>query len=228
MRLDKFFSLHNIASRKESRRFLKQNQVFVNDKLVKSPNEKINFGDTVSFGEFTFTNEEYVYYLLNKPKEYVSATSDNVHSTVLELLDYNHYQTDLFPVGRLDIDTTGLLLITNDGDLAHKMLHPKRHVAKKYIVDLESNITDGEIRELEQGVLILDEYLTKPCKVNRLAENKIEMIIMEGKFHQIKKMMHTISNEVVELERVEFGNLILPEDLEPGDYLLLDREDILV
>ncbi len=226
MRLDKFLSLRGIATRKESKKVLKRKVIKINGQVVTSPNVKLEIGDTVSYYDLDFVYQEFVYFLLNKPADYVSATKDNMHPTVIELLDDEDYQTDLFPVGRLDIDTTGLLLITNDGKLSHQLLHPKHHVDKTYIATLKSPLTDLQIKRLGEGVYILDDYFTKPAKVIRQAENIAEITISEGKFHQVKKMFETVGNEVITLERIKFGNLELPADLPQGDYLLLDREQI--
>ncbi len=226
MRLDKFLSLRGISTRKESKRLLKKKVIKVNGEVVTSPNVKIEINDTVSYYDMEFVYQEFVYFLLNKPADYVSATKDNLHPTVIELLDDEDYQTDLFPVGRLDIDTTGLLLITNDGKLSHQMLHPKHHVVKKYVAELRNPITKQQISRLEAGVYILDDYFTKPAKVEEITEHQVEISISEGKFHQVKKMFETVGNEVTALKRITFGNLELPDDLPEGDYLLLDREQI--
>ncbi len=226
MRLDKFLSLRGIATRKESTKILKKGLVTVNGEVVKSPKVKININDEIIYNGMEFLYEEFVYYILNKPAGYVSATKDNLHPTVIELLDDNHYQNDLFPVGRLDIDTTGLLLITNDGNLAHKMLHPKNHVKKTYIAELERPLDAEQIEKLEAGVIINEDYLTKPAQVRQIETVVAEITISEGKFHQVKKMFAAVGNNVVNLERIKFGNLELPEDLEQADYMIVDREQI--
>ncbi len=226
MRLDKFLSLRSIATRKESKRLLKKKLVTVNGEVVTSPNIKLELNDVVRYMEVDFVYTEFVYFLLNKPEGYVSATKDNLHPTVLELLDDEDYRNDLFPVGRLDIDTTGLLLITNDGTLAHKMLHPKNHVKKTYIAELEKPISDEQIAKLEQGVIILEDYLTKPAELRVIDPLVVEITISEGKFHQVKKMFEAVGNNVIGLERIKFGNLELPEDLELEDYVIVDREQI--
>ncbi len=226
MRLDKFLSLRGIATRKESTKILKKGLVTVNGEVVKSPKVKININDEVIYNEMEFIYEEFVYFILNKPQGYVSATKDNLHPTVIELLDENHYQNDLFPVGRLDIDTTGLLLITNDGNLAHKMLHPKNHVKKTYIAELERPLDEQQIQKLEAGVIINEDYLTKPATVRQIETVVAEITIAEGKFHQVKKMFQAVGNNVVNLERIKFANLELPEELEQADYMIVDREQI--
>ncbi len=226
MRLDKFLSLRGISTRKESKKLLKKKIIRVNGEVVTSPNVKIEIGDIISYYDMEFVYQEFVYFLLNKPQNFVSATKDNLHPTVLELLDDEDFQTDLFPVGRLDIDTTGLLLITNDGKLSHQLLHPKHHVEKTYVANLKNEITKQQISRLEAGVYILDDYFTKPAKVEEVTPNQVKITISEGKFHQVKKMFEAVGNEVTELKRISFGNLVLPADLEMGDYLLLDREQI--
>ena len=164
--------------------------------------------------------------MLHKPQGVVTATHDNHDKTVMDLLDSSVRKKDLFPVGRLDKDTEGLLLITNDGDLAHKLLSPKKHVDKTYLVYLAETIHDADIRKLESGVDIGEDKLTLPAKAIKLTDKAMKLTICEGKFHQVKRMLKAVDNEVVYLKRLTFGNLTLDEDLESGKYRPLSEDEI--
>ena len=163
--------------------------------------------------------------MLNKPSGYISATDDKRQKTVMELLDPSYSRYKLFPAGRLDIDTEGFLLITNDGDLSHNLLSPNKNVGKTYFVKLEKNITDDKVAMLEAGVDI-GECVTKGAKVKTLSESEIELTITEGKFHQIKKMAHAIGNNVVYLKRLSYGDFFLDDTLASGEYRHLTDEEI--
>ncbi len=219
MRIDRFLVLKGIGSRKEVQKILKKGLILVNEEVIKDPKYKISEDDVITFDEYEFIYNEFKYFILNKPKDCVSATVDNLHKTVIDLLVDEDYQTDIFPVGRLDIDTTGFLLLTNDGDLSHRLLSPKKHVDKVYEVTIKTPLTDNDIKRLSSGVLILDDYKTKPATVNVISDNIIHLTISEGKFHQVKEMLKAVDNEVVQLKRIKFGNVDLPSDLELGDYI---------
>ena len=163
--------------------------------------------------------------MLNKPAGVVSATTDNHDKTVLDLLK-DAPGKDLFPVGRLDKDTEGLLLITNDGVLSHNLLSPKKHVDKTYLVKTAETVTLDMIHALEQGVDIGEEKITLPAKVKLLEEKEIELTIMEGKFHQVKRMLKAVGNEVVYLKRLSMGSLILDEALKLGEYRILTEKEV--
>ncbi len=227
MRIDRFLVLKAIGSRSEVKKMLKKKIIFVNEVLITDPKFKLSVGDQVNFLDYQFIYQEEVYYLLNKPKGYVSATSDNLHDVVTDLLDDCDYQTDIFPVGRLDLDTTGLLLLTNDGNLAHKLTAPKHHVPKTYEVIISEELTNNAIKQLQSGVVILNDYLTKPAIVEIVECHKILLTITEGKFHQVKEMLKAVDNQVLELKRVAMGNLKLPSDLLLGDYVSLSYDEII-
>lgn len=165
--------------------------------------------------------------MLNKPQGVVSATEDKRDKTVLDLI-VSKKRKDLFPVGRLDKDTEGLLLITNDGELAHNLLSPKKHVDKTYYVELAKPVTDTTLAALEQGVDIGEESLTLPAKTAALSADRksLQLTIREGKFHQVKRMFHAVENEVVFLKRLSMGSLSLDETLKPGEYRVLTEEEI--
>ena len=200
----------------------------MNGEIIKSPEYKIDTQtDAVLADGKEIAYEELIYYMLNKPQGVVSATEDRRDKTVLDLISEKK-RKDLFPVGRLDKDTEGLLLITNDGELAHNLLAPKKHVDKKYFVRLKAPLSEENRKRLEEGVDIGEDKLTLPAQVFVLNEERdeAEIIIREGKFHQIKRMFHAVGNEVVFLKRLSMGSLVLDEALLPGEYRLLTPQEI--
>ncbi len=226
LRLDKFLCEMNIGSRSQVKLYLKHGLVTVNGEVITKPETKVNeHKDEVSFRGEPFRYRRHVYYMLNKPKDVVSATKDNVSATVTDLLKDTGYP-DLFPVGRLDKDTEGLLLMTNDGALAHDLLSPKKHVKKVYFVILEHPLTEEDVRLLEAGVDIGEEELTRPASVELLPDKCIYLTITEGKFHQVKRMINAVDNNVLYLKRVSMGSLRLDEELKPGEYRELTEEEI--
>ena len=184
--------------------------------------------DKVYYNGSLLQYAEFEYYMLNKPAGCVSATSDNLHKTVLELID-TKVRKDLFPVGRLDIDTEGLLLITNDGALAHQLLSPKKHVDKTYYAEIEGMITNEDVVAFKEGLDIGENTLTLPAKLVILESgtiSKIEVTIQEGKYHQVKRMFEAVGKRVVYLKRLSMGTLTLDETLKPGEYRQLTPEEI--
>lgn len=226
MRIDKFLGELNIASRSEAKKLIKQKRVFVNGKVVADSGLIIDEkNDAVELDGKTLTYEKYIYYMLNKPAGVVSATVDNVDRTVIDLLS-PECRTDLFPVGRLDKDTVGLLIITNDGDLGHRLTSPKHHAVKTYFVRLKDNITDLMVSRLEKGVELKGDGLTRPAKVNVLGAREIELSITEGKFHQVKRMLIAVGNEVIFLKRLSMGGITLDDTLPEGCYRRLTPKEI--
>ena len=226
MRLDKFLVECGICSRRETKDLIKNRLVFLNGVPAKTVTENIVPGqDKVEFEGKTLEYKEFRYYIMNKREGYITAVDDYRDPTVMDLLPEWVNRKDLFPVGRLDKDTVGLLLFTNNGKLAHELISPKKHVDKIYYVELEKNISDSDMKLLEAGVDI-GGYITKPAQAERVSENKIYLNIQEGKFHQVKKMMHAISNDVTYLKRIKFGNLELG-NLELGAVKEINIEDIL-
>lgn len=228
IRLDKYLADMGLGTRTEVKKDIKKGRISVNQEIVKSPEYKIDTQtDVVLADGKEIAYEELVYYMLNKPQSVVSATEDRRDKTVLDLIQKKK-RKDLFPVGRLDKDTEGLLLITNDGELAHNLLAPKKHVDKKYFVRLKNVLSEENRKKLEEGVDIGEDKLTMPSQVSFLNEEKdqVEIIIREGKFHQIKRMFHAVGNEVVFLKRLSMGSLVLDEKLLPGEYRLLTPEEI--
>ena len=228
MRLDKFLCEMGIGTRSEVKTYLKKGLVTVNGEVIKKPETKINENaDSICFQGQSLAYEAVQYFLLNKPAGCVTATRDNLSDTVMSFLPENR-RDDLFPVGRLDKDTEGLLLITNDGQLAHELLSPKKHVDKTYFA-----VIDGEVKE-EHKQLFLDgldignEELTMPAKLEILKSgetSEIELTIQEGRFHQVKRMFESIGTKVTYLKRISMGPLTLGS-LQPGEVRALSEEEI--
>ena len=227
MRIDKFLCEMNIGTRSSVKESIKKGHITVNGTVVKSNDFKIDENsDIVCFQGRELQYRKFVYYMLNKPKNVVSATHDNTAKTVLELLRTDDRRADVFPVGRLDKDTEGLLLLTNDGELAHHLLSPKKHVDKTYLVTLEREACEEELSILETGVDIGEARPTLPGKVERAGEKTILLTIHEGKFHQVKRMMQAIGNHVLALKRVSFGGITLDTGLKPGEYRELTENEV--
>ena len=225
MRLDKFLKDTGFGSRKEVKVLIKQKRVSVNDIVISNEGISVDeITDIIKVDNTQVIYIKFVYIMLNKPQGVVSATIDNVHSTVIDLInDYKYL--DLFPVGRLDIDTEGLLLITNDGALSHNLLSPKKHVDKTYYLETNEVLTSDDINQIESGVLI-DNELTLPAKLEIVNDNKYLLTIHEGKFHQVKRMISSVGKKVTFLKRIKFGPLELDKDLPLGSYRLLTNEEI--
>lgn len=224
MRIDKFVSDAAAMTRSESRKAIKAGRVSQDGKVIKDIAFSVSEDEKVFLDGTEISYKEYVYIMLHKPSGVVSATEDKKQKTVLDLLDPSYSRYALFPVGRLDIDTEGFLLLTNDGTLAHNMLSPNKNVGKTYFVRLEKEITDKEISLLENGVDI-GECVTKPARVERISECEITLTITEGKFHQIKRMAVAVGNKVDYLKRLSYGEFYLDETLKKGDYReLFDKE----
>ena len=220
MRLDRFLCELNLGTRTQVKKEIKAGLVSVNGVTVLRPEEQVReAADLVCYKGQPCVYEEYVYYLLNKPAGVVSATQDKRDRTVLDLLA-GEGRSDLFPVGRLDKDTEGLLLITNDGPLAHALLSPGRHVDKEYECHLAHTFDAHQRELLEQGVDI------GRTVVRILAEKKITLTITEGRFHQVKRMLHAVGNEVVYLKRIRMDRLQLEDSLEKGAYRRLTDEEV--
>ena len=233
MRLDKFLANSGIGTRKEVKEILKNKKISVNDVFVKDGKIQIDEEkDIVKYEDKIIHYKPFVYIMMNKPAGVISATEDNHHKTVIDLLN-NEYRTyDIFPVGRLDIDTEGLLLLTNDGVLSHNLLSPKKHVDKKYYVKIVNSLSDDDIKMLENGIKLEENFVTKKAKVEIICnnseknENLAYITISEGKFHQVKRMFKAVNNEVLYLKRVKMGSLSLDEKLKLGEYRELTEEEL--
>ena len=226
MRLDKFLVECGIGSRTEVKKILGNGQVIVNGVITKSSKEQIDeIKDKITCKNEELEYKEFRYYVMHKPSGYITAIDDYREKTVMEVLPEWVIRKDLFPVGRLDKDTEGLLLFTNNGRLSHELLSPKKHVDKIYEVHLRESISDENIKKLESGVIILDNYFTKEAKVNKVEDKIIELTITEGKYHQVKEMLKAVGNEVVYLKRLSFGKLELG-NLKKGEVIEISLEDI--
>lgn len=226
MRLDKYLANSGIGTRKEVKKLISKGLIKVNNIVVKSSELNVDeVNDEITYNNKKIYYTKYRYIMLNKPKGFLSATFDKKYKTVLDLVtEYKTYK--LFPVGRLDIDTEGLILLTNDGILSHNLLSPKKHIEKKYYVELENSISEDNIKKIENGVYINNNYLTKPSKIEKLSSNSLYISITEGKFHQIKEMFRTVDNRVIYLKRIMMGNLKLDENLKLGEYRELTKEEL--
>lgn len=230
-RLDKVLSNLGYGSRKEIKALVKSGVVTVNNEVVKDSGMSIDPDKAVIVvGEEKVNYRKYIYLMMNKPDGVVSATFDNYDETVVDLLDVDHAVFKPFPVGRLDKDTVGLLILTNDGELNHRLISPKWHVDKVYYAKIDKAVDDQDIREFEKGIVLDDGYKCMPAKLNILKADEggseVEVTIQEGKFHQVKRMFQSVGKEVVYLRRIKFGPLPLDESLEEGEYRELSDDEV--
>lgn len=226
MRLDKFLVECGIGSRKEVKKIIDEKVITVNDKIISSPKENINENeDVVKYNNERIIYKKFRYYIINKKQGYITAVDDPRDKTVMDLLPDWVIKKDLAPVGRLDKDTEGLLLLTNDGQLNHKLLSPKSHVDKTYFAKLEKEISENDLEKLRAGVDI-GGYITMPAKAESPAPFEILLTIKEGKFHQVKKMLEAVNNKVIYLQRISFGKLKL-QDLKLGEVKEVNLEEII-
>ncbi|PKG22262.1 pseudouridine synthase [Niallia nealsonii] len=232
MRIDKMLANLGYGSRKEVKMLLKSKAVKVNNEIIKDAKEQVDpnrdvvtlYGDVVEYKEF-------IYLMMNKPPGVISATEDTREETVIDLLQIEDAVFNPFPVGRLDKDTEGLLIITNDGKLSHRLLSPKKHVPKTYFAVINGKVTEEDIEAFQNGVVLDDGYETKPgeLKILKAGETSdIELTISEGKFHQVKRMFESVGKKVLYLKRISMGPLMLDETLELGEYRELTEEEILL
>lgn len=228
MRIDKLLSHMGIGSRTEIKKYLKTCRVKLNGKFEKKSNTQIDTEkDEILFDDEKVIYKEFTYLMLNKPKDYISATFDKKLKVVVDLLEFPYSNMELFTVGRLDIDTTGFLLLTNDGKFSYNVTSPKKNVNKKYFVKLLENLTDEQKEKIENGIYFeKEDFITENAVVEKVSETEIYLTISEGKFHQVKRMLEYVGNKVVELKRVEIGNLKLDEKLQLGEYRELTEEEI--
>ena len=228
MRLDKYLADMNVGIRSELKKDIRGGAVTVNGTAVRDAGYQVREGDEVSYRGAPVRYEQYVYYMLHKPAGVISASEDGRQRTVVDLIA-DRARKDLFPVGRLDKDTEGLLLITNDGALAHRLLSPKKHVDKRYFARVRGRVTDEDVRRFAQGLEIAADFTALPAELTVLAVtpepedaaavfSEVEVVIREGKFHQIKRMFEALGKEVVYLKRLSMGPLTLDAALAPGEY----------
>ncbi|EGG61981.1 pseudouridine synthase [Staphylococcus epidermidis] len=224
MRLDKFLANMGVGTRSEVKQLLKKGSVKVNQNIVKLPKLHVNpNSDEIMVNDEVVSYIDKVYIMLNKPKGYISATEDELHPTIIDLLpEYAHL--NIFPVGRLDKDTEGLLLVTNDGQFNHEVMNPNKHVSKTYEVYSKHPITQFDIDKFKSGIELSDGKL-KPAILKKVDDYVSHVTIYEGKYHQVKRMFHSIENEVLELKRIKIAQLELDHNLDLGSYRLLTQID---
>lgn len=232
MRIDKYLANMNVGSRKEVHQLIKQGIVAVNGTIVKTPKQQVKESDQVTVNDDVVAYQKYHYFLLNKPKGILSATEDRSQSTVISLLAPQDRYQGIVPVGRLDKDTTGLLLLTNDGQLNHELLAPGKHVDKVYRAEIAGVANDATVKTFASGMTLGDGTKLQPAELKILSQNEehdrstIEIKIREGKYHQIRRMFGAVGMKVVELERISMGKLTLLPSLKRGEYLELKLEDM--
>ena len=228
MRIDKFLSNMGIATRTESSKASRQGLISVNGAPVKKADIHIDpEKDVIVYCGRTIEYRKYTYILMNKPDGVVSATEDGRDKTVIDLLPEELQKLNLFPCGRLDKHTLGLVMLTDDGDLAHRLLSPKHHVKKKYCFESKFTLTEEEIAYLQKGATLEDGYVTKPSEIELFEDKKSGYItLVEGKYHQIKRMLESVNNKITYLERITFGPLALDENLERGQWRFLTEKEI--
>ena len=232
MRLDKFLVESGLGSRSQVKQLLKKGQVWVNGAAVTSAKTQIDErSDQIVVDGQPLVYEKFVYYLLNKPKGVISATEDDRHKTVLDLLDDTARQKEVFPVGRLDVDTHGLLLLTNNGQLSHAMLSPKRHVAKVYQAQVAGLMDQADVERFAQGIELKD-FTCQPAQLEIIERNEgaqtslVRITLSEGKFHQVKRMVLACGKEVTDLQRLSMGPLQLDTNLDLGQWRRLTEEEM--
>lgn len=232
IRLDKYLADMSIGTRQEVKKYIRQGRVKINEDIIKKPEYKIREDeDKIAFDGAPVAYETFEYYMLNKPAGVISATEDKRDKTVLDLIKEKK-RKDLFPVGRLDKDTEGLLLITNDGALAHRLLSPKKHVDKCYYAKISGGVTEEDVRVFKERINIgtqEEPEWTMPAELKILEKgtiSRIRLTIREGKFHQVKRMFLAVGKEVVYLKRERMGALVLDEELAPGEYRKLTDSEL--
>jgi len=229
-RIDKVLANLGYGSRKDIRKMCKDGLVKVDDNIIKDSSLHIDPENSeITIGNEVINYREFVYIMMNKPQDVISATVDKRDQTVVDLLDESYIPFEVFPVGRLDKDTEGLLILTNDGVLAHKLLSPKKHVPKTYYANVEGIVTEEDKAKFQEGVFIDDDYKTLPAELKILKSDEIseiELTIYEGKFHQVKRMFHAVDKEVIYLKRLSMGPLELDKDLDLGEYRELTEEEL--
>ena len=227
MRLDKFFTQTGTLSRSEAAKAIKAGQVKINGITQKKADFKIDEeADVISLNAQVIKYQKFVYLMLNKPEGVVSATEDKKQKTVLDLLQEKYQKLNLFPCGRLDKDTLGLMLLTNDGATAHNLLSPKKHVKKTYLYKCIEPLSIQSKQKIENGITLKDGYATKPCSIKLLNETSGEITLTEGKYHEIKRLFGAVGNKITYLERISFGTLILDKNLPRGHFRELTQQEL--
>lgn len=226
LRLDKYLADSGIGTRNEVKKYIKTGLITVNNVVVKDNSFKVNTDCDIIYYKGNIVNyRKYIYIMLNKPSGVVSATEDKNDTTVVDILPEIYKNVDVFPVGRLDKDTLGLLLLTNDGEFAHNTLSPKKHFDKTYIVEFAGTLPDNAVEIFKQGIQLKD-FKCKSAELIVLSENKAKVIISEGKYHQVKRMFKSIGCEVTKLKRTAFGKITLDTNLKLGECRELNTKEM--
>jgi 16S rRNA pseudouridine516 synthase len=229
MRLDKYLSNMGVGTRSEVKKIIQYGKITVNGEIIKAIDYKVDeTKDHITAYNKVIGYNEFVYIMLNKPAGYITATEDSKEKTVLDLIKHKR-KKDLFPVGRLDKDTEGLLILTNDGQLSHQLLSPKKHVPKTYYAKIEGCVSLADVKAFKKGVTLDDGYVTMPAHMEIIGAgqmSEIHLTIHEGKFHQVKRMFEAVGKEVVYLKRIQMGQLKLDEHLDLGRYRELNEDEV--
>ncbi len=225
-RLDKIISKQLNVSRSEARIKIRHNKVKVNGAVVRDPSERVAVSSNITCNDESVEYKEHIYLVMNKPAGILTACNDKNRKTIVDIIPEKYKRSGMFPVGRLDKDTTGLIILTDDGDFGHRVISPKSNIAKSYIATLDSPVTKSMIKGFANGVKLVDGTVLKPAKLFDLGDNKARVIITEGKYHQIKRMFGLYDAGVNELMRESIGGLVLPADLEAGQCIEYKKEEL--
>lgn len=226
-RLDKILSEAGIAGRRELKNIIKSGRVSVNDIIVTKADAKFDENSvTITVDGTKISSEQYVYYMLNKPRGVVSATEDSSDQTVIDLLPEQLKRRGLFPVGRLDKDTTGLLILTDDGDYAHRVISPKSHVDKRYCAETDGITNEEDVRAFAEGICLKDGTVCLSARLEATGTNTCYVTIVEGKYHQVKRMLASRGKPVQALHRCSIGKLVLDESLNPGEFRQMTQQEV--
>ncbi|MCD2347735.1 pseudouridine synthase [Clostridium guangxiense] len=222
-RLDKVLANLGYGSRKDVKKIIKSGEVKIDGEVIKDNNYQLDpIKSTIKVNGEEVTYKKNIYLMMNKPDGVISATFDDYDRTVIDLLEEQHKVFDPFPVGRLDKDTVGLLLLTNDGELNHRLISPKWHVDKVYYAKIDSELNKNDIEEFKKGIILDDGYKCMPAKLEILKadenESEVKVTVQEGKYHQVKRMFQSLDKKVIYLKRLSFGGLNLDERLDEGEY----------
>lgn len=229
MRIDKLLSNMGEGSRQEIKKLIKSGTVSIDGETIYKPEIQVNETQNIFIGNRKILYKKYIYIMMNKPQNVVSATEDSKDKTVIDILDEKDAKFCPFPVGRLDKDTEGLLILTNDGELCHNLLSPKKHIPKTYYANIDGRVTDYDIDLFNEGIMLNDGYKTLPATlkiINSSDISAIELTIVEGKFHQVKRMFEAVNKKVIFLKRIAMGNLKLDNSLAIGQYRHLTDSEL--
>lgn len=229
IRIDKLLANKGIGSRQQIRKYAKESRIRVNNNIIHDVSIKVNVDDIIYFDDKKIDFSQFTYVVMNKPAGYVSACKDNLHPTVIDILSPNLQKINLSPVGRLDIDTEGLIFLSNDGNFIHEIISPSKHVPKTYYVEHTTPLSVESVKNLENGVILITEnYITKPAKIKIIDDLSCFITIDEGKFHQVKRMFSAVNNAVVYLKRISIGNYLIPNNLDIGSYMIVKKDDLTI